>query len=138
MDGVLLAGRILTAILFVLSGINHFAQRQAMSQYTAHMGVPMAELAVLGSGAYIVAVGLLYALGVWPDLMALLLAAFLVPVALIMHRFWAISDPAMRATQMAHFLKNIALAGAALVAFAFFQQFGTEVGLTITDPLFGG
>jgi len=136
MDGVLLAGRILTAILFILSGVNHFAQRRALSQYTAQMGVPMADLAVLGSGAYILAVGMLYALGVWADLMALLLAAFLVPVAFIMHRFWAMRDPQMMANQMAHFLKNISLAGAALVAFAFFQQFGTEVGLTITDPLF--
>jgi len=136
MDGVLLAGRILFSILFIMSGMNHFMQRQGMAQYVAQMGVPMAELAVLGSGAYIVATGLLYALGVWADLMALLMAGFLVPVAFIMHRFWGLQDPQMAANQMAHFLKNISLAGAALVAFAFFQQFGAEVGLTVTDPLF--
>ncbi len=136
MDGVLLAGRILFSILFIMSGVNHFLQWRGMAQYAAQMGVPMAEVAVVGTGGYIVAVSLLYALGVWADLMALLLAAFLVPVAFIMHRFWGLQDPQMRANQMAHFLKNISLAGAALGAFAFFQQFGAQVGLALTDPLF--
>jgi hypothetical protein len=33
-------------------------------------------------------------------------------------------------------MKDNALGGAALALFAFFQQFGDDVGLTLTGPLF--
>jgi len=36
-----------------------------------------------------------------------------------MHRFWGLQDPMMAANQMAHFFKNIALAGAALIIIYF-------------------
>jgi putative oxidoreductase len=41
-----------------------------------------------------------------------LLVIFLVPTAFVMHNFWAEQDPMAKANQMAHFLKNIALAAA--------------------------
>lgn len=75
-------------------------------------------------------------LGAWADLGALLLAAFLVPTALLMHRFWGLDDPMMAQDQTAHFNKNIALTGAVLVLFALLQISGGDVGLTLTDPLF--
>ena len=58
--------------------------------------------------------GLSVATGYQPVIGTLLLVVFLVPVAFIMHNFWAETDPMVRANQMAHFLKNLALAGAAL------------------------
>jgi len=136
MDGVLLAGRILFAAIFVMSAFGHFARVRMMAEYTGQMGVPFPEVAVLGTGVLIGVGGVLFVLGAWADLAALLLAGFLVPTALIMHRFWGLDDPQMAQNQQAHFMKNMALAGAALVAFAFFQQFGADVGLTLTDPLF--
>ncbi|GAB4327159.1 MAG: hypothetical protein Kow0010_10590 [Dehalococcoidia bacterium] len=136
MDGVLLAGRILFAALFVMSAFGHFARLRTMAEYTAQMGVPFPEVAVLGTGVLIGVGGVLFVLGAWADLAALLLVGFLVPTAFIMHRFWGLDDPQMAQNQQVHFMKNIALAGAALIAFAFFQQFGADVGLTLTDPLF--
>ena len=60
----------------------------------------------------------------------------LVPVALFMHAFWRESDEQMKADQMAHFMKNMALVGGALVLFYTYNQLQGDVGLSITDPLF--
>ena len=40
--------------------------------------------------------------------------AFLAPVTLMMHNFWAVTDPMMHQLQMVMFLKNLALIGGAL------------------------
>jgi len=58
------------------------------------------------------------------------------PVAYFMHAFWKIEDPMMRGIQNAMFMKNVSMGGAALALFALFQQFGDEIGLTVTGPLF--
>ena len=42
------------------------------------------------------------------------LIAFLVPVTLQMHRFWEETDAQKRQGEMVHFMKNMALVGAAL------------------------
>jgi uncharacterized membrane protein YphA (DoxX/SURF4 family) len=77
--------------------------------------------------------GFLVALGAWVDLGALLIAAFLVPTAFYMHGFWRERDPQMRMQQMAHFEKNVAMLGGALVLFYLFNQFGPQIGLTLGD-----
>ena len=88
------------------------------------------------TGVMIIAGGLMVALGVWADLGALLIAAFLIPTAFLMHGFWSFDDPQERMNQHAHFMKNISLAGGALVIFYLYRQFGDEIGLNITGPLF--
>lgn len=135
MDEVLLAGRILFVILFVFSGLGHFLQHRMMVEYTRQARVPLAELAVPGTGVMIVAGGLGVALGVWGDLASLLLVAFLLPVAFTMHRFWGV-DAQTRMMQMPHFLKNVALAGAALAFFYVFREGGDDLAYTLTGPLF--
>jgi uncharacterized membrane protein YphA (DoxX/SURF4 family) len=83
-----------------------------------------------------VAGGLSIALGIWADLGALLLVAFMVPVAFGMHAFWRHEDPMQRVMDRVHFTKDLTLAAAALSFFALFQQFGDEIGLMLTGPLF--
>jgi uncharacterized membrane protein YphA (DoxX/SURF4 family) len=46
---------------------------------------------------------------------ALLLIIFLVPVTLVMHNFWSVSDPMTLQIQKAMFMKNLAMFGGALV-----------------------
>jgi putative oxidoreductase len=58
-------------------------------------------------------------LGFQPRWGALLIAAFLLPAAFMVHRFWGIADPMMAANQAAHFWKNISLAGACLMIYSF-------------------
>lgn len=136
MDAVVLIGRILFAALFLGSGVAHFAQRQMMTGYAASKKVPAAALAVPASGVLILIGALMVAIGVWPDLGALLLVVFLVPTAVLMHGFWAETDAAARANEQTQFLKDLALAGAALVMFGLFAELGDDLGLVVVGPLF--
>lgn len=137
MDVVVLIGRVVFAALFVGSGLSHFQKREAMSGYAGQMGVPSPLPATLASGAVILAGGLMVLLGVWADLGALLLVAFLVPAAVIMHGFWRFTDDAQQAQmEQIQFMKDMALAGAALALFAFFAYAGGDLGFTLTGPLF--
>ena len=119
MDWVFLAGRILLALLFVLSGVAHWTKRAMMVPYTKQAGVPFAELLVPLTGVMILAGGIGVAFGIWGDLAALLLVAFLVPTTFLMHRFWGVADPMMAQNQMILFWKNIVMAGAALMFYYF-------------------
>ncbi|WP_040834755.1 DoxX family protein [Nocardia brevicatena] len=135
MDVVVLIGRVLFVILFLSSAFGHFAQTKNMAGYAQSKGVPMPEIAVLGSGALLLLGGLSILLGIWADLGALLLVIMLIPTAVVMHRFWDETDAEATRTEMVQFNKDIALAGAALMLFAFFAH-TEDLGLTITGPLF--
>ncbi|MTE13859.1 DoxX family protein [Nocardia aurantiaca] len=136
MDVLVLIGRILFALLFLISGFGHLAQRAPMAQYAQSKGVPAPKLAVPASGVLLLAGALSVLLGVWADLGALLLFVFLVPTAFLMHNFWKETDAQAKQTEMIQFNKDIALAGAALMLFAFFAHTGGDLGLTLTGPLF--
>ncbi|GAA5075782.1 hypothetical protein GCM10023319_11460 [Nocardia iowensis] len=135
MDVVVLIGRVLFSVLFLSSALGHVMQTEAMAGYAQSKGVPMAKLSVLGSGALFGLGGLSVLLGVWADLGSLLLAVLLLVTALLMHTFWKETDPQAKQGEMIHFNKNLALAGAALMLFAFFAHVD-DLGLTITGPLF--
>ena len=115
MSIVFLLGRVLFSAIFIMSGINHFTHLEYMSQYAASAKLPAPKLAVAVSGLMILAGGLSILLGVAVPVGTALLFLFLVPTAFTMHRFWGIQDPMMAATQQAHFMKNMGLAGAALL-----------------------
>jgi putative oxidoreductase len=136
MDFIVLIGRILFAFLFLTSGYAHFAQRQMMAQYAGSKKVPQPLYAVLAGGVLLVLGGLMVLFGVWADLGALFLVVFLVPTAVLIHGFWKESDPQARILEMTQFSKDMALAGASLMLFAFFAFAGDNLGLTITGPVF--
>jgi putative oxidoreductase len=70
------------------------------------------------NGAVQVVAGSLLALGRFPRLSALALAATLVPTTLAGHRFWETEDKQERAQQRIHFLKNASMLGGLLIAAA--------------------
>ena len=109
------AGRILFAGLFINSGIFHLTGHKHATGYAKSKGVPLAGLLVALTGLQILAGALMIVPGWHPIIGALLLAVFLVPVAFIMHNFWTLTDPAQKAGDQAHFFKDLALAGAALL-----------------------
>ncbi len=102
----------------MLSGFNHFSKHTI--DYAASQGVPLAAVAVPLSGILALAGALSILLGCRAKVGALLIALFLVPVTLAMHKFWAMADPAMAQTQMIMFMKNLSMLGAALLI----SQFG--------------
>lgn len=110
-----LAGRILFCTIFIGSGISHLMQMGAMKQYAASKGVPAPGLMVPLSGLILLAGGLMVLLGWHRFIGAGLLVIFLLPTAFMMHAFWKEEDPQARQNEMAHFMKDLALAGAALL-----------------------
>jgi uncharacterized membrane protein YphA (DoxX/SURF4 family) len=136
MDVVALIGRILFALLFLGSAFGHLTKADAMAGYAASRGLPQPKLAVLGSGVLMLVGALLVLLGIWIDLGALLLVIFLIPTAVLMHPFWKETDAMAKQNEMIAFQKDIALAGAALLILALYAGYGSELGITITGPLF--
>ncbi len=116
---ILLLGRVLYGFFFIMSGYGHLTKLGMMAQYAGSQGVPAPKLAVGVSGLMLLGGGLSILLGFEPRIGALLLVAFLVPTAVLMHRFWGVPDPMMAQNQMIHFWKNIVMAGAALMIYYF-------------------
>jgi putative oxidoreductase len=119
MDAVALAGRILFSLVIIVSAYGHLTKTAGTAGYAGSKGVPLPKLAVVVTGLMLLVGGLSVLLGIWVKVGAALLVLFLVPTAFTMHNYWTISDPMAKAGDQAHFLKDIALAGAALMIFAF-------------------
>ena len=114
MEIILLVGRIVFGGFFIMSGINHFQNLGMMSGYAKAKNVPFPRLAVLGSGVMLVVGGASVLLGILPVAGLVVLIVFLLSTLVTMHDFWNLQDPQQRAADQVHFLKNIALIGAAL------------------------
>jgi putative oxidoreductase len=115
---VVVLGRFLFALIFLMAGANHF-NKQAIG-YAASQGVPLASVAVPLSGVLAIVGGLGILLGYRAKLGAWLIVVFLVPVTLMMHKFWTVQDPMMSQIQMILFMKNVSMLGGALLI----SQFG--------------
>ena len=115
---MVLAGRALFSFLFIQASLGHFSGQTVA--YAASQGVPLPSIAVPISGVLALAGGLSILLGYRARLGAWLIALFLVPVTLMMHKFWTVGDPMMAQMQQIMFLKNLTMLGAALLI----SQFG--------------
>ena len=115
---VVVLGRFFFALIFLLAGANHF-NKQTIG-FAASQGVPLASIVVPLSGVLAIAGGLSILLGYHTKLGAWLIVLFLVPVTVMMHKFWAVQDPMMAQIQMIMFMKNVAMLGGALLI----SQFG--------------
>ena len=113
LSNVGLLGRIFYSAIFIMTGPNHF--RAETIGFAAAQGVPLASIAVPLSGIIALLGGLSIALGYRAKLGAWLIVLFLIPVTLMLHRFWGLSDPQFAALQQAMFMKNLAMLGAALI-----------------------
>jgi len=113
MKYAVLAGRQLFSLIFIVASAAHF-NGQAIDAAAAH-GVPWPEVLVPLSGLIALLGGLSILLGFQVRIGALLLMIFLVPVTLVMHNFWSVSDPVTLQIQKAMFMKNLAMLGGALV-----------------------
>ena len=124
MSTIVLIGRILFALLFINSGINHFTKLEAMTGYAKYKKLPAAKLGVMLSGLMILAGGLFILLGVWADLGGLLIGVFGILAAFIFHNFWKETDATAKMNETIAFFKDLALAGAALMVFGLVARHG--------------
>ncbi len=131
-DELFLIGRILFVLVFLTNGIGHFTHTEASAQYAAYKKVPAAREMVLLSGAVMLAGTVGIVLGIWMDLAALALAVFVLAAAFAMHRYWEESDPQTLVVERAQFMKNVSIAGGALIIVAV----SANAPYTLTDGLF--
>jgi uncharacterized membrane protein YphA (DoxX/SURF4 family) len=113
------------AAVFVTSGLDTLRHPAKPAQVAAPVIKALAgplnlpddpELLVRANAATMLAAGTMLGLGKFPRLAALALAGTLVPATYAAHAFWTIEDPAARAQQRIHFLKNVGLLGGVLLA----------------------
>lgn len=116
MKYLVLIGRILFSAIFIISGFKHFSEQ--MIQYAASQGVPFSLFLVPLSGIMAILGGLSILLGYKARYGACLLIAFLIPVTLMMHKFWGLTDANAAMLQQIMFFKNVSmLGGAFLIAY---------------------
>lgn len=113
MKFVVLLGRICFAAIFIAASFGHFSKETIA--YAASHGVPLPGLLVPLSGIMAFLGGLSVLLGYKARLGAWLLVLFLVPVTLMMHKFWGLADPAAAQMQQIMFMKNLSMLGGALL-----------------------
>ncbi|MGH7451196.1 MAG: DoxX family protein [bacterium] len=113
MKYIVLCGRILFSLIFVMTFAGHFSEQ--VIGYAASQGVPLASITVPLSGVIALLGGLSVVLGYKAKWGGWSLVFFLVPVTFKMHNFWAVQDPMMAMMQQAMFMKNISMLGGALL-----------------------
>jgi putative oxidoreductase len=105
-------GRFLFSLIFIMSGFNHFSSGSI--GYADSMGIPLADILVPISGLISIIGGVSVLLGFHARVGATLLLIFLIPVTILMHKFWTYDDPQMSQMQFIHFMKNLSIIGGAL------------------------
>ena len=103
-----LVGRLMIALIFLLSGTGKLTAPAATIGYIASAGLPLPHVGLVIAVLVEVGGGLALALGYRTRIAAAVLAVFSIAAALAFHHDFADQD------QMIHFLKNVAMAGGLL------------------------
>ena len=107
---LLLVGRILLSLVFLVAGVRKALTFAATAGYFAKLGMPVPEVMVVLAiivevgGAALLIVGWKARQAAWALAIFTLIATFMA------HRFWEFPD-AQYANQLNHFLKNLAIIG---------------------------
>ncbi|AIO36536.1 SURF4 family protein [Burkholderia cenocepacia] len=110
-DVSLFAGRLLMAVIFIVSGVEKLMSPSATIGYIASLGLPAPLLGYIGSMLLELVCATSLVIGYRTRIVAWVLAIYCVATAVIFHH--ALSDQ----NQMFNFLKNFAMAGG-LLAFS--------------------
>jgi putative oxidoreductase len=115
---VVIAARVLLALMFVLAGFSKFAGLEGTAGYIASKGLPLAGLLAIATAALEVVAGLALALGLQARWAAGALALFTLAASFLFHNFWAMPADQAFVNQLM-FLKNLAVTGGLLMVVAF-------------------
>ena len=113
-DELLLAGRVLMMILFVLFGWQQLNGFSGTVAYMASTGAPSPELSAVIAVAVELVGGALIAVGFYTRPLALVFAVYTLATALIGHRYWALQGMDQYLA-MINFYKNISIIGGLLL-----------------------
>ncbi len=115
---LVLVGRILLALMFVMAGISKIGGFDGTTAYIASKGLPLPSVLAAGTIALEVLGGLALMLGWQTRWAALALALFTLAASVIFHNFWAMPAEQQMVQQLM-FMKNLSVAGGMLVLAAF-------------------
>jgi putative oxidoreductase len=113
-----LGGRILLAVIFLVSGFGKVTGFEGTVGYIASKGLPLPQVGAAVAVFVELAGGILLVLGWQARWAATVLFLFLIPTTLIFHNFWA-ADAAQVQNQTIHFMKNLCIMGGMLYVMAF-------------------
>ncbi|HUE73732.1 MAG TPA: DoxX family protein [Pirellulaceae bacterium] len=114
-------GRVMLCAIFLMAAVmNKIPQFSQVVEAMRGEGIPMPEVALAGAIVFLLAGGVSVVLGYKARLGALLLLVFLALATYYFHDFWNVSPENAKELQneMAHFMKNAAMAGAMLFIIA--------------------
>jgi putative oxidoreductase len=110
-------GRILLALIFLLSGFGKITGFAGTAGYMAAKGLPMVDVLLVITIVIELGAALMLVLGWKARLGAAALFLWMIPVTVIFHNFWAApADQAQIQTIM--FMKNLAIMGGMLLVMA--------------------
>ena len=111
---LLLVGRILLGLVFLVAGTRKILAVAGTVGYFGKLGMPMPDVMVYVAILFEVGGSILLILGWRARYAALALALFTLIATCFAHRFWEIADAAQYGNQLNHFLKNLAIIGGML------------------------
>ena len=117
-DTAALVGRILLALIFVISGFGKITGYAGTAGYMASKGLPLVDALLPLTILIELGGGLLIAIGWKARWVAAVTFLFLIPVTLVFHNPAGL-DPAAAQQQMIQLLKNLSIMGGMLGVFAF-------------------
>ncbi len=113
-----LVGRILVALIFVISGFGKIGGYAGVAGYIGSKGLPMPQVLAALTIVLELGGGILLIIGWKTRWIALLFFLWLIPTTLIFHAFWGLEPQAAQQMQI-HFMKNVSIMGAMLLLMAF-------------------
>ena len=114
---MLITGRALLGLYFIVPGITKITGWGAMSAYMAQHGVPLIPVLLVLTIVLQIGGGACLAIGYRTQIMAFLLAGLTLVISIFMHDFWNVYDGADQGHETQNFIKNLAImAGLLFVA----------------------
>lgn len=106
---MLLIGRGLLGLYFILPGITKITGFAATSEYMAAHGVPLIPVLLVVTIVIQIGGGLALMFGFKTQLIAFLLAGLTIVINVFMHNFWVMEEGLERNHEMQNFVKNLAI-----------------------------
>ncbi len=114
---LLVLGRVLLALMFILAGFNKLGNLEGTAGYIASGGLPMASVLAVVVGLLELLGGLAIAIGFQARWAALALGLFTLLANVLFHKFWAAPAEAAMVQQLL-FMKNLSVAGGLFIVAA--------------------
>jgi putative oxidoreductase len=113
-NAMALVGRVLLALMFLLSGIGKIGGFEGTVGYISSVGLPLPSVLAAGALVLEIVAGIALIIGYKTRWAALALALFTLAAAFLFHNYWAM-PAGQQMMQQIIFLKNLAVTGGLLM-----------------------